>query len=195
MNTNAQTLPVQQANTNDLGTMRNNIDGDSAVQRLQKPANQNTPPQQGAPADNATIVLDSFVDGLDTAFREAFSNQRISGDNALIAQAQKEAREALNALLTGNNLMRISPEQMVKMQGEIHTICNEIAHEALGLVSAATVSPSHNQTSKRPPADIHLALRDRINTKIDAFHFKHLGHAAKIDAEEKTIASSKQHPQ
>lgn len=195
MNTNAQTLPAPQANTSGLGTMRTNIGVDSSALQLKKPANENAPPNQGSSADSANIILDSFVDGLDTAFREAFSPQRISGDNALIAQAQKEAREALGALLTGNNLMRISPDQMKTMQDEIQTICNEIAHEALGLVSAATAAPTRNPTAKRPPADIHLALRDRINTKIDAFHFKHLGHAAKVDAEEKTVAPSKQHPQ
>lgn len=132
-------------------------------------------------------VLETFADGLDSAFREAFSNQLVTGEDALILQAQKEARAAMSEVMGGNNLMRLSPEKLNAMQSDLNMLCKQIAHEAVGLTRDLR-APGANKQGR---ANIHRQLEHKISRLVDDFRFKHLGHAAQVDAEK---AASLAHP-
>lgn len=170
-------FPVSDTNAHTLGAMSHGLDADSAVERL---AASHKPAEEPLPFAYPFHTLSTAHEAIDTAFREAFSGQLSTESPELIRQAQETARQCITELLSGNEIMRLSPEAIAEMEQSLRELAHHVTREAVKLERGAAKSIGKPRTSS---IDIRRQIREQIASykPVQDFKHRHLGWAASIE--------------
>lgn len=160
-----------------LGAMSHGLDADSAVERLTA---SHKPADDSLPFAYPFHLLSTAHEAIDTAFREAFSGQLSTESPELMRQAQETARQCITELLSGNEIMRFSPEAMAEMEQSLRELAHHVTREAVKLERGASKSMGKPRSNS---IDIRRQIREQIasHKPVQDFKQRHFGWVASVE--------------
>ncbi len=167
--------------------MSHGLDAESAVERLAtaRKCEEETPPTY------PFNVLATSYEMIDHAFREAFSDQTQSLSPELYRQAQETARQVMGELLSGTQLLQLSPDALRAIETALREVTQHVTHEAVKL-EQQVLPTCKGQKPKTLTQDLRRHIREQISTSqpVKQFKERYLGFTAALE-EERSRATDK----